>query len=178
MGFGHVPGLGPGWPPILPGLIVSLLVATALATRAGRWLGCSAVHAWLLLVSFGVILAITLTPSAWVLDGGAIETITCDLSRIGPASWQVYRHLGDPTLNVLMFIPLGLALGALRRRPHRTALVVLAFALPWAIETTQAFAVFLDRACQAGDVFDNSAGLAIGLAAGWIVATLLRRLRG
>jgi glycopeptide antibiotics resistance protein len=178
MGFGHDSEFGPGLPPILPGVIVAFLVATALATRVGRRLACSVAHAWLLIVSFGVILAITLTPSAWVLNGGAIESITCDLSRIGPASWQVYRHLGDPTLNVFMFLPLGVAIGSLRRRPHRTALVVLAFALPWAIETTQAFAVFLDRACQAGDVFDNSAGLVIGLAAGWIVATLARRIRG
>ncbi len=159
-------GFGAGYPPILPGVLAALVLALLLCRPAARWLGTGRVIAWLLLVTTGVILAVTLTPARWALEFGAHGAMTCDLSRIGPASVAVYLTFDDPILNVLMFIPLGVWIGQLGRRQHRLALAAGAALLPVAIEVIQAIAVPLGRACQGGDVFDNLAGLAIGLALG------------
>ena len=161
-------------PPIEPGVVLALVLAVLLCVPVSRRLGTGRVMAWLLLAAFGVILAITMTPSREALDFGVQGTVSCDLSRIGPAPFAVYRRLDDPALNVLMFIPLGVLIGCLERRQHRHALALAAMLLPFAIETIQAFAVPLDRACQGGDVSDNLTGLFIGLAAGWVAGMLWR----
>ena len=95
--------------------------------------------------------------------------LNCDLSRIGPASIATYLRFDDPTLNVLLFIPVGVLIGQLERRQHRGRLVVAAVMLPLGIEIIQALVTPLGRACEGGDVFDNLAGLLVGLAigAGW-----------
>jgi len=173
-GFGEHGGFWGGYPPIRPGVVIALAVALLLCVPVARRLGTGRVMAWLLLATVGVILAITMTPSRWALEFGAQGTVSCDLSRIGPASLEVYLQFNDPALNVLMFVPLGVLIGLLERRQHRRAIAVAAILLPFAIETIQAFAVPLDRACQGGDVFDNLAGLFIGLAAGWVAGTLWR----
>ena len=154
---------GGGYPDVLPGIAIALLLALLLCVWTARQLGTSRFTAWLLLANVGVIVAVTLTPNRWVLDA---EVATCDLSRIGPASIEVYRSSRDPILNVLMLIPLGVLIGQLDRRQHRSLLVVAAAMLPFAIELVQAVVAPLGRACQGGDVFDNLAGLLIGLAIG------------
>ncbi|MDQ1324405.1 MAG: hypothetical protein QG587_1741 [Chloroflexota bacterium] len=123
---------------------------------------------WLVLANLGVILALTLTPIHWPVDPrvGAAGGVTCDISRIGPASIDVYLAVRDPTLNVLVFTPLGVLIGQLDRRQHRGLLVAAAVMLPLGIELVQALVAPLGRACQGGDVFDNLAGLLIGIAIG------------
>ena len=86
----------------------------------------------------------------------------------------MYRRFDDPILNVLMFVPLGAFIGVLERRSLRLGLAVAGLLFPLGIEATQAVVVPLGRACQAGDIFDNSAGLVIGLALGWAAGALWR----
>jgi hypothetical protein len=155
-----------GYPPILPGVFLALVASILLARPVASRLAIGNVHGWLLLFSLGVILAVTLTPSREAVELGTQGTIGCDLSRIGPGPWSIYARRDDPLLNVLMFVPLGVAIGLLPPSRARRWLFVGAFLLPVAIETTQALVVALDRACQGGDVFDNLAGLVIGLALG------------
>lgn len=165
-----------GLPPILPGLLVALLASVLLDPFVARRLAIGRPHAWLLLVGLGTILALTLTPSRDALDFGIVGSVGCDLSRIGPAPLWVYTRGDDPILNVLLFIPLGLAIGTLPAARARRWLILGAALLPAAIETAQALVVVLDRACQGGDVFDNVAGLAVGLAVGWLGRLLWQRL--
>lgn len=164
-----------GYPPILPGIAIALVLATILCAWVARRLGTGRISAWLLLACVGIILSVTLTPSREALDVGVTGSITCDLSRIGPASMAVYLRRDDPILNVLMLIPLGMVIGQLGRHQHRLGLAVAAALFPVLIEITQAVVVPLGRACQGGDVFDNTAGLAIGLAIGVMWRSLASR---
>jgi len=164
-----------GYPPILPGLLVAFLLSLLLSPVVSRRLPVGRLHTWLILIGLGVILAVTLTPSREAIGSGAVGTIGCDLSRIGPASWSVYAKRGDPILNVFMFIPLGVAIGLLPPSGARRWLVVAALLLPLAIEATQGIVIVLDRACQGGDVFDNAVGLCLGLAAGSAARAIWQR---
>jgi hypothetical protein len=163
-----------GWPllyggsnlPMLPGIAIALVLALALSGWAARRLGTGRVAAWLLLANVGVILAVTLAPRPWGLESALGGTASCDLSRIGPASLATYLSFDDPILNVLLFIPLGVLVANVDGRRQRRTLALGAAFLPLAIEIVQAVAMPLGRACQGGDVFDNLAGLVIGLAIG------------
>ncbi len=174
---GHAPGYGVGMPPVLPGLVVGLVLATLLCLPLARWLGLGVVHTWTLLAALAGILALTLTPSWLALEVGTGGTPTCDLSRIGPAPLATNLHVDDPSLNVLLFVPLGAAIGAVGRGRLRWALLAAGLALPWAIEGTQFLAVGLGRACQAGDVVDNTAGLLLGAGPALAFAAVRRRRR-
>ena len=61
----------------------------------------------------------TLTPIRPDPRVGAAGIVTCDISRIGPASIGAYLPVHDPSLNVLLFIPFGVMIGQLDRRQHR-----------------------------------------------------------
>ncbi len=147
-------------------MVIALVLALVLSGWAARRLGTGTAEAWLFLASIGVILAATLTPRPVGLESTLSGVTTCDLSRIGPATLATYLRFVDPTLNVLLFIPLGIVIGQLDRRQHRGRLVAAAAMLPLGIELIQALVVPLGRACQGGDVFDNLAGLVVGLVIG------------
>ncbi len=168
-------GIG-GYPPILPGLILALVASLLLSGPVARRLRTHRGIGWLLLMSLGAILAVTLTPSREAVAFGVQGTVGCDLSRVGPASLAVYARRDDPILNVLLFIPLGVVIGLLPTSRQKVLLIIGALLLPITIEGTQAVVVVLDRACQGGDVFDNLAGLCFGLVCGWAGGTVWRRL--
>jgi VanZ family protein len=151
-----------------PGVALTTVIGVAASRRVGMVLGVRRAIACMLILGLGLILSATLTPSREALLYGAMGRGTCDFSRIGPASVQQLVHFGDPALNVLLYIPLGAALGLGRRSRYGVALVLVAVALPFAIEATQLVVTSLDRACQSGDVSDNLTGLAIGFALGAI----------
>ncbi len=162
-----------GFPGFLPGLAVSLVVAVVVSRPAARALQARRVLAGAVVFSLGIVLSATLTPSpsglARDISGlGPLEhhRATCDLSRIGPAAIGQYLSLNDTSLNVLMLVPLGFTIGLLPGSRGKTAIVLLACAVPFAVEWTQLVAVPLDRACQSADVSDNLLGLLLGLAAG------------
>jgi hypothetical protein len=165
------------YPGFIPGTAVSIVVALVLSGTVARRLGTSRGVAWLLVASLGSILAVALTPGRGApvpqpSPGGA----ACDVTRFGPASWAEYLQLGETTFNVLLFIPLGIAVALLPRSRIKSGIVLGAVTIPLAIETIQLAAAPLGRACQSADVFDNLTGLAIGLGAGLALIVLRRRI--
>ena len=168
-------------PWLLPGLVVSLVVAFILDGPIERYFRTGPLLSWALVVSVGLIVSATLTPSQDAIDSGAAGMRVCDFARVELAPIREILLFGDTGLNVLLFIPLGATIGLMPRSRHKAILIAAAVALPFAIEATQALVRSLDRACQSADVVDNLTGLAIGLigglVAGWVVGAAARRDR-
>lgn len=160
----HIGGLELPW--FLPGAAISVVVSTALTGSVGRALRVRRWVAWVVVMSLGVILAATLTPLHEALASGAQGSSTCDMSRLGLAPIRELIGINDTSLNVLLFIPFGAAVGAIQRSATKLALVAGAIALPFLIESLQLVTPILDRGCEAADVVDNLTGLVIGLTAG------------
>jgi hypothetical protein len=112
------------------------------------------------------VLSATITPSRDAIRFGALGSGTCDLGRIGLASWSDLGHLDDTSLNILLLVPLGIAIGLCARSPAKRVILVGALVLPFSIELIQLVAVPLGRECQSADVVDNVTGLLLGLVAG------------
>jgi glycopeptide antibiotics resistance protein len=165
-------------PWLLPGLGVSLVAAIIIGWVLERALRAGPLLSWALVFSLGIIVSATLTPSRAAIGSGATDTRYCDYSRIGLAPIEEILQLGDTGLNVLLFIPLGVAIGLLPGSRRKVAVVAAAVVLPFAIEATQRLVSLLDRACKSADVVDNLTGLFIGLAvcvvAGWLAAAVRR----
>jgi hypothetical protein len=163
-------------PWFVPGVALSIVIALLACRPVGRWLGVGTALAGAILVGLGVIVAATLTPLRGAFDFDAVRG-TCDLARIGPAPIREVLRVGDTSLNIALFIPLGCAIGLVAAAKSRPALMVAAVALPFAIEAIQLIAPILDRGCQSADIFDNLTGLAIGLTLGTTVRVLDARRR-
>jgi VanZ like family len=153
----------------LPLFIPAVVAVTALALAGAGPLahatGAGGVRCALVLIAFGVVAAATLTPQAPAFEG-VHGSGTCDVTRLRPADLDAYLEGGEALGNVLLFLPLGIALGLLPPSRTWTWLVALAIALPFVVEGLQMALPALDRACQAADVVDNLLGLGIGLALG------------
>src|SRR4051812_18539364 len=159
-------------PWFLPGVAISVLAAVLLATFAGRSLGSSRVVAAALIVSVGAILAATVTPiAASETAGGAGRE--CDMSKASVIPLSELTTLDDRSLNVLLFVPLGLTIGLVPAARSRFPLLVAATVLPVAIETFQLVAPTLNRGCEASDVVDNVTGIAVGFIAGVVARRLV-----
>ena len=153
-------------PWFLPGVAISLVLSLAGGGAVGRALGTRRAVASLLIFSLGIIVSATLTPLDGVLVFDTIGRGTCDLSRMGLPALGELRGMNDTSLNVLLFLPLGISI-ALLPRSRRSLLVVLAaIALPFAVEMTQLLLPALGRGCQSADVIDNLLGLAVGVVVG------------
>jgi hypothetical protein len=151
----------------VPGLVVSLVVALLFGGAVGRRLGTSRWLGTALLLSVGLVLAATVTPSREAILFGEQGAGTCGFSRVGLAPlWQLTR-VDAVSLNVLLFVPLGLTIALLPPSRGRTGVLIGAFLLPFAVELTQLLVVSLGRICQSADVVDNLTGLAVGLLVGW-----------
>lgn len=159
-------------PWLLPGLVVSAIVGTFVGRRVGRAFSTGPPIGWGLVVALGLIVAATLTPlrGGFELDSSGIGT--CDFSRVGIAPVGQLLRLGDTSLNVLLFMPLGFTIGLIPRSRRRNVLAVVAIGAPFAIETTQLLLPILGRGCQSADVFDNLTGLVVG----WVVGAGARIL--
>lgn len=161
-------------PWFIPGVLLAVALAAVLGGRLARVLQTSRGIASLLIVSLGMVVSATLTPLRGQLDFEGGRVGTCDLSRLWFASPSQLLTMGDESLNVLLFVPLGVAIAFLpwTRRTGAVALGVLA--MPLLIELTQALLPVLDRGCQSADVIDNLTGLALGFVAGRSVRWLAR----
>ena len=161
-------------PWFLPGTFVAVVLGAALARPLGRLLRVRAAIAWALVITFGMIVSATLTPLHGLFNPAAIGG-TCDFSRMGLAPLRDVSHLGDTSLNILLFVPFGMTIGVVPGRRQKAILVILAIALPFMIETVQLLVPAIERGCQSADVFDNLTGLVIGLAIGalglWLAGT-------
>lgn len=150
----------------IPGVVVSLALTLVLGRRLGAWLGTSAILASSLIIAAGIILAATVTPSQGALAHGFVSSGTCDLTRSGLATWNQLSWPGVIALNIVLFVPLGIAIGLLPAVRARPWIVLLAYVLPVTIEAIQLVALPLGRECQSGDVIDNVTGMTLGLLAG------------
>lgn len=159
-------------PWFLPGTAVSLLVGLLVAPWLASRLGCSRAIAVLLVVSLGMVLSATVTPLHGALEEDLLGVHGCDLRRIALAPLGALGTINDTSLNILLFIPLGAAIGAIPGSSRKLVLVVAAIALPFGIEILQLLVPVLGRGCQSADVVDNLTGLAIGM----VVATAFRWL--
>jgi VanZ like family len=164
-------------PWFVPGTALSMAVALIASRAVAKAFGVPRPLAWAIVAAFGVIASATLTP----LDGApnlqAGGTGTCDLSRIGLAPVAQLLELNDTSLNVALFIPLGIAIGLARGSRAFAALVLASVALPFGIEATQLVAPILHRGCQSADVSDNLTGLVVGIVLGTGLSLVASRTR-
>jgi hypothetical protein len=163
-------------PYFLPFLAISLVFGLLVARRLGERLSTRPGIAFLLVASLGLVVAATLMPAAGASSGERVAAGWCDLSRVGFAPLGTLVRVNAVSLNVLLFLPLGLAIGLLPGTRARSYLIVGGFALPLVIEATQSLVTVLGRGCESADAFDNAMGLAIGLVMGLSVSAIARWL--
>lgn len=149
-------------------LILSRPVADRLGTR--RAIGAS------LLFGFGLVLSATLVPTGLTLHE-SVGDASCDTTRIGLAPIDELVRVSFTSLNVLLFIPLGAALGMLPRSRPKVVVTLVAIALPFVVEATQLSITVLGRGCQTADIFDNLTGLVLGIVIGTIARPLVVAVR-
>ena len=155
-------------------LVVALLVARSDDDHRGVHRRLAAAS----LFAAGLVIAVTLTPGGEAIAGGAPQhMVTCDVSRLAPLPPAALGRLTDESLNVYLFIPLGIALAFVPASRWSLLFGSVALALPIAIEMLQAAVPSLGRVCQSGDVIDNWSGLALGLAVG-LIARAVRHAVG
>lgn len=164
-------------PLVAPGMVIWSAVAIVASSSLGRYFGASRAHAALLLMALGLVLLATLPPTGAALEGNGSQQDFCDFERVTVAPMAVLLRLNETSLNVLLFVPLGIALGSLPWSRRALLAVVAAFLLPFAIELFQLLAHVLGRGCQSADVIDNSMGLVIGLTIGASARWLLGAAR-
>jgi hypothetical protein len=163
-------------PLLLPGLLLTVILAVAFAGPVGRWLQVRPWVASLLLVGFGLVLAATLTPTAGAFYDGVPSDGVCDLSRIGIAPIRELVRPTEASLNVVLFLPLGVAVGLLPRSRRALVVTIGAFLLTFIVEGIQLLVPALGRGCQSADLVDNLMGLVLGTAIGLVLrAIALRR---
>jgi glycopeptide antibiotics resistance protein len=160
--------------PIFVGFVVGgVLLARPLARR----LGTRASVTFLFVISVGLIVATTLTPHVTAFAGEPLDSKACDIRRTGLIPLEVLLRVNESSLNVLLFIPLGLAVSLLPAGRTRMWLLVGALAMPFLVELIQLSLPMLGRGCQSADIFDNVTGVVIGLAMGLGATAIGRRLR-
>jgi hypothetical protein len=151
------------YPGLVPGLLVTLGFSVGIARRLGDSLGTRPALGFALLMAVGLAISATVTPSGDALGRGLTGSGECDLSRWNLATLPQVAQAGEVAVNILLFIPLGIAIGLLPRSRGQLIAMAAAAALPVATEVTQLVAVPLGRECQSGDVIDNLTGFVLGL---------------
>ncbi|WP_173019714.1 VanZ family protein, partial [Streptomyces alkaliphilus] len=123
-------------------------------------------------------------PLVWALGATcAVGILAVTLWSSGPTGPSgvcvVNRGVTEPfsdvrgRMNFAMFVPLGLFGTLATRRPGLVLISGVLFSA--GIETAQAVLPFVGRICDTGDLIANAGGLAIGTAAGTVVALARRR---
>jgi hypothetical protein len=163
-------------PWVTPGTLVFAIVGVFASGPIARALRTRRIVAWLLVVSLAMIVFATLVPLYGAFESAAGGRVGCDLSIWTPVSLDDFLAKNDRALNVLLFMPLGFALGLLPRSRRSALLLLGAITLPVVIEASQSLLTVLNRACESGDVIDNLTGLAVGWAAGLVVGLVIGRL--
>jgi hypothetical protein len=153
-------------------LVLTMLAAVVLGPAVGRRLGTRGSVGGLLIFGFGVVLGATLLPDAQGLAGQATDGI-CDTSHVGLLSLRELITVNQRSLNVLLFVPLGLAVGMLPVSRPAVAITIAAISLTFVVEGIQLFVTVLGRGCQTADLFDNMLGLMIGIVVGVMARPLL-----
>ncbi len=161
-----------------PGVVVAVVVAAL----ASGWMAGAMRRprpvAFGLAFSVGVIIAATLTPGRDALLFGIPGSGRCDLSDMALPTIVDLRTFNDTSLNVLLFLPLGLTVGYAEASRRTLALALASLAFPPAIEAIQLVVTPLGRSCQSVDVVDNLTGLVAGLALAGLASAIARLARG
>jgi hypothetical protein len=158
-------------PLIAIAIITTVVAALTVGPRVARWLGAADSVGALAVFGFGFVLTWTLLPDADALEGIASDGV-CDTSRLGLIPLRQLTALNDASLNVALFIPLGVAVGLLPRTRHAAAIVAAALSLTFVVEGIQLIVTALGRGCQTADLFDNLLGLTIGVVIGLLLRSL------
>ena len=149
-----------------PALAIAVAVSLATFRPLARALRAPRAIAFLLVLGLSGIVALTLTPGNEAFSPYVFQE--CFVRFVRPIGFERFANLGERGLNVLLFLPLGLAIGALPRSRVKWALVVAALALPFLIEGIQYLIPVLGRSCSSIDVVDNLTGLVLGLGVGMV----------
>ncbi|MEA2026076.1 MAG: VanZ family protein [Chloroflexota bacterium] len=157
-------------------LVLAVIIIVFLSPATARRLGVSRPVAALLMFGFGLVIAATLSPDVDALAGIGSDG-TCDLSRIGFAPIADLTRVSMASLNVLLFVPLGIAVGLLPRTRAAAIVTFAAISLTFVVEGVQLVVTALGRGCQSADLFDNLMGLGIGIGIGLLARLVLRALR-
>jgi hypothetical protein len=163
-------------PLFVPGVLLSISLALLASPGLANRLGISRAHAALLILAIGAILSATLTPQEGALQG-VLGSGRCDFSRWRPAPLREYVAGGDIEGNVLLFLPLGVAVGLMPSRGPRLRLLLFGLILPFAIEGIQLVLPILDRACESADVVDNGLGMLLGFGGARLAALAVGAMR-
>jgi len=162
-------------PWLLPGIALAGAVSVLAGGSVARWLGVRRSIATFGVFALGLILASTLTP----IDAAFVDYVNysrgvrvCDLSRTWLPPPSEMLSGSDATLNILLFVPLGAAIGIAPWSARKLVVLVVALALSPTIEALQLFMQPLHRGCESADVVDNLSGLVAGLVVGMTLAWL------
>lgn len=152
------------------GAVIAAVVYPILALRFGvrRYV----MFGWLLALL--LVLALTLTPQSNAHLGAGMKA--CWMTIQGPIGFSSYGDASQRSLNVLLFVPLGLFTALMPRR-HLAALCLLGLALPAVVEALQYQIPSLARQCAVVDVVDNETGFVLGVATGLALRWLRHRVR-
>src|SRR4249919_1060351 len=114
-----------------PGVIATILLALLVSGWLARMLHRSQVVAFVLVFSVGLIAAATLTPGRDALLFGVPGTGSCELTQVRLPRIGELLSPNETSLNVLLFVPLGIVIGSLIRSRLALVLLALAVALPF-----------------------------------------------
>ena len=162
---------------VVPALALMLLLGApagllwARVARTGRLLGIATA------LSVGTILALTLATVGAPPDDDYVIGV-CDLRRIGPGTLDELLSFGEASLNVLLFVPLGLCIGLHSVASSRRLAFAAGAALPFVVELVQLELPELGRYCDSMDITDNLLGFVLGFAVGATFLALRRLVSG
>ena len=151
------------WPALALAVSASLVACRPLA----RVLRTSPLVGFLLVLSLGGIVALTLTPGEDAFS--RFDRSFCYIEAVGPIGVGRVLNLGERGLNVLLFLPLGACIAVLPRSRIKAALIAGAVVLPFIVEGIQYALPAFGRSCSSVDVVDNLTGLLVGFAVGGLV---------
>ncbi len=152
------------------GLAIGLIAALVLCWPLAKLTGSSVLVMFGVLASLAAIGAFTLTPGT-----PGFEQVGCIYNIAQPTRSDLVRPT-DISLNILLFIPLGLFLSWLRKPAVVVIGIALAALLPFAIEFAQ-LRFIPNRSCSFYDVATNLSGLVIGVVLGLLVRAVVSMLR-
>ncbi len=145
-------------------LLVVVVVAALAAFPLARLLRSNPLVTALLAMSLLAVVALSLAPSKTLqaAAGVCLRPVTLPVGR------QILQP-SDLTANVLMYLPLGVAVVWLRPMSVRLVAMAAVVAVPLALELTQKEIIAINRQCSLSDIIGNEVGLIVGM---WVGVVL------
>jgi VanZ family protein len=152
LSLGHAFSSAP-W--VIPALIGTVVISLLLHRWLARRFRTAPWFVLALMLCVGAILSITITPGNWN------PSPYCSLKVAFPRPSDLLA-LSERSLNIWLFVPLGLTISATPRRRVGLFFFACAMAMPFMIEGFQHFVPDIGRTCQLTDVINNLTGLFLG----------------